>query len=47
MDLTVNGKRVHASTGGRDFDPALPAVIFVHGAGQDRTAWALQTRYFA
>lgn len=47
MELTVNGKRVHASTGGKEFDASLPLVIFVHGAGQDRTAWALQTRYFA
>ena len=47
MDLTVNGHRVHASTGGKEFDASLPIVIFVHGAGQDRTAWALQTRYFA
>lgn len=47
MELTVSGKQVHASTGGKEFDPSLPVVIFVHGAGQDRTAWALQTRYFA
>ena len=47
MELKVNGKRVHAATGGREFDPSLPAVIFVHGAGLDRTVWALQTRYFA
>ncbi len=47
MELTVNGRRVHASTGGKEFDASLPVVIFVHGAGQDRTAWALQTRYFA
>lgn len=47
MDLTVDGKRAHAATGGRDFDPASPAVIFVHGAGMDHTVWALQTRYFA
>jgi len=47
MELTVNGNRVHASTGGKAFDASLPVVIFVHGAGQDRTAWALQTRYFA
>ncbi|MCK5275897.1 MAG: alpha/beta hydrolase [Alphaproteobacteria bacterium] len=47
MELTVNGKHVHASTGGKEFDSSLPVVIFVHGAGQDRTAWALQTRYFA
>jgi pimeloyl-ACP methyl ester carboxylesterase len=47
MELTVNGHKVHASTGGKEFDSSLPVVIFVHGAGQDRTAWALQTRYFA
>lgn len=47
MELTVNGKRVHASTGGKEFDSSLPLVVFVHGAGQDRTAWVLQTRYFA
>ncbi|MDH3229849.1 MAG: alpha/beta hydrolase [Alphaproteobacteria bacterium] len=47
MELTVNGHKVHAATGGKDFDASLPAVIFVHGAGLDRTVWALQTRYFA
>lgn len=47
MDLTVDGRAVHAATGGKDFDPSLPAVIFVHGAGLDHTVWALQTRYFA
>ncbi len=47
MDLTIQGKRVHAATGGREFDPALPAIIFVHGGGLDHTVWALQTRYFA
>lgn len=47
MELTVDGKRVHAATGGKEFDPSLPVVVFAHGAGQDRTAWALQTRYFA
>ena len=47
MELTVNGKRVFGSTGGRDFDPALDPVIFLHGSGMDRTVWQLQTRYFA
>ncbi len=47
MDLTVQGKRVHAATGGQEFAPDLPAVIFVHGGGLDHTVWALQTRYFA
>ena len=47
MELRVDGQPVFAATGGRDFDPALPAVVFVHGAGMDHTVWALQTRWFA
>jgi len=47
MELRVRGKRVFAGTGGRAFDPALPAAVFLHGAGMDHTVWALQTRSFA
>ncbi len=47
MELEVDGQSVFAATGGRSFDPSLPAIIFVHGAGLDHTVWALQTRYFA
>lgn len=47
MDLTVDGKRVFAATGGHDFDPARPVVVFLHGSGMDHTVWQLQTRYFA
>ena len=47
QQFTVDGKAVFAATGGRPFDAALPAVVFVHGAGLDHTIWALQTRYFA
>ena len=47
MKLTVNGRAVSLTTGGVDFDPAKPAVIFLHGAGFDRTTWRLQTRWFA
>jgi len=47
MNLTVNGRAVAATTGGTDFDVAKPAVIFLHGAGFDRTVWRLQTRWFA
>lgn len=45
--LRVDGKRVHATTGGRPFDPARPTTIFIHGAGFDHTVWKLQARYFA
>ncbi|MDA0703099.1 MAG: alpha/beta hydrolase [Proteobacteria bacterium] len=47
MELSVRGKPVFAATGGRVFDPALPAVVFVHGAGMDHTVWSMQTRFFA
>lgn len=47
MKLCVNGLPVFATTGGAHFDPEKPAVIFLHGAGFDRTAWRLQTRWFA
>jgi pimeloyl-ACP methyl ester carboxylesterase len=47
MKLKVDGREVFATTGGVAFDPAKPAVVFLHGAGFDRTAWRLQTRWFA
>ena len=47
MILTVDAQPVFAATGGRPFDPALPAVVFLHGAGMDHCVWAMQTRWFA
>ena len=47
MQLTVDGNGVYAYTASRKFDPLLPAVFFVHGAGLDHSVWALQSRYFA
>ncbi len=47
MYIEVNGERVYAATGGKEFDPALPTVMFVHGSGLDHRSWALQTRWFA
>jgi pimeloyl-ACP methyl ester carboxylesterase len=47
MELKVDGRAVFATTGGTGVDPAKPAVVFLHGAGFDRTAWRLQTRWFA
>ncbi len=47
MELTVAGKRIHASTGGAPFDPARPTVVFLHGAGLDHSIWALPARLFA
>jgi len=47
MDFLVNGKNAFAATGGRKFDPTLPCVVLIHGAGVDHTTWALHSRYFA
>jgi len=47
MDIALNGLTIHASTGGRTFDPALPTVVLLHGAGMDHTVWQFQARTFA
>ena len=47
MELKVEGRKVHAATGGRPFDAAQPVVVFLHGAGCDHTVWHLPARWFA
>jgi pimeloyl-ACP methyl ester carboxylesterase len=47
VDLKVDGKQTYTYTGGRPFDPALPAVVFIHGAEHDHCVWVLQSRYLA
>ena len=47
MRIAVNGSEFYAYTGARAFDPALPTVVFVHGAAHDHSVWSLQSRYFA
>ena len=47
MKFDVNGKAAYAYTGGKSLDPALPLVVFIHGASHDHTVWVLQTRYLA
>ena len=47
MEFKVGRSRVFAATGGQAFDPDRPAVIFVHGAGNDHTVWHGPSRYFA
>jgi len=47
MELTVAGKKTYAYTAGRPLDPKGPSVVFVHGAGNDHSAFLLQSRYFA
>src|SRR5580704_15856789 len=47
MQLSVNGIDTFVATGGRSFDPSLPAVVLLHGAGFDHSTWALHSRWFA
>jgi pimeloyl-ACP methyl ester carboxylesterase len=47
MEIATQTHTLYASTGGKQFDPALPTIVFIHGAGMDHTVWALQTRWFA
>ncbi|SAK79484.1 3-oxoadipate enol-lactonase [Caballeronia calidae] len=47
MMLDLNGRGAYAYTGGKSFDAARPAIVFIHGAEHDHSVWALQTRYFA
>ncbi len=47
MRVTVAGHEVYGYTGGRALAAAQPTVVFVHGAANDHSVWALQSRYFA
>jgi len=47
MNFAVNGSAAYAYTGGKPFDPALPTVVFIHGAENDHCVWVLQSRYLA
>jgi pimeloyl-ACP methyl ester carboxylesterase len=47
MIFTVQGVDAYCYTGGKPFDAARPTAIFIHGAQNDHSVWALQTRYFA
>ena len=47
MNFIVLGYPAYAYTGGRTFDPSLPAIVFIHGAAFDHSVWQWQSRYFA
>ena len=47
MELSVGNERAFAYTGGKAFDAALPAVVFIHGGELDHCVWILQSRYLA
>ncbi len=47
MHIPVNGMAAYCYTGGKNFDATLPTIVFIHGAQNDHSVWALQSRYFA
>jgi pimeloyl-ACP methyl ester carboxylesterase len=47
MRIEVAGRDVYAYTGARALDSTLATLVFVHGAANDHSVWALQSRYFA
>ena len=51
MKLDVDGpggrRQAYAYTGGKRFDPSLPAIVFLHGAMHDHSVWTLSARWFA
>jgi pimeloyl-ACP methyl ester carboxylesterase len=47
MHVHVGGDEVCCYTGTRPIDPSRPTVVFVHGAANDHSVFALQSRYFA
>src|SRR6266508_3649986 len=47
MQIALDTGNVYAYTGTRAIDPARPSVVFIHGAANDHSVFALQSRYFA
>ena len=47
MYLTVDTHKTYIYTANKAFDAGRPAVVFIHGAANDHSVWALQSRYFA
>ena len=51
MKLPITGEHgardAYAYTGGKEFDPSLPCIVFLHGALQDHSSWTLAARWFA
>jgi pimeloyl-ACP methyl ester carboxylesterase len=47
MKLDIQGRPAYAYSGGKAFDPALPCVVFIHGAMHDHSGWTLLARWCA
>jgi len=44
---TANGKLAYVYTGNQPLDTEFPTIVFIHGAQNDHSVWAQQSRYFA
>jgi len=47
MRTAVLGRTAYAYSGGKPFDPTLPCGVLIHGALNDHSVWALQSRALA
>ncbi len=47
MRINVHDLSAFVYSANQQIDPAKSSVVFIHGAGNDHSAWALQSRYFA
>ncbi|MFL6706682.1 MAG: alpha/beta fold hydrolase [Massilia sp.] len=47
MIFHIDGASGYAYTAGKSFNPTLPTFVFIHGAQNDHSVWAGQSRYFA
>lgn len=47
MEWTINGATAYAYTGGKALRAELNTVVLIHGAQNDHSVWALQSRYLA
>lgn len=47
MKVIAQGYPAFAYTGGVPYDPGLPAVLLIHGAAMDHSAWQWQARHLA
>lgn len=47
MRIDLSGKTVYAYTGTKPLVPGQRSIMFIHGAANDHSVWALQSRYFA
>lgn len=47
MIVNLPGFDAYCYTGGKAFNGDQPTIVFIHGAQNDHSVWALQSRYFA